>query len=229
MKFTYLLGAVLALGLVPGRAAADVPSLDDGNSPRIKTLNETAATTEENVTVVKTEQKREKKGMEGLSISGVGGVEGYTSALAPRIKTGGAWGARVDAMPVPYAGLELEYSGADNRIKDPTASGGRIVRNGGQAALKIEAPLPIAPYVFGGVGVERANVTRVPEGSAYRSDTYGQVPLGGGLDFRVGAFTAGVRGSYNILFSRNFTPTTTAGGRTSGNTWNATGNIGAVF
>ncbi len=117
-----------------------------------------APSSETNVTVITGEQgqPKEKKPNEGLGVALLGGVEGYTSSLAPRLNPGGGWGLMVTAQPTPIVGLELAYSGANNRITDPNTSGAsRIIRTGGQADLKFSLlPRAVEPYLFGGIGIE---------------------------------------------------------------------------
>jgi hypothetical protein len=179
-------------------------------------------------------RERESAPNEGLTLAARGGVEGYTGSLAPRNSAGPSWGVTLGAQPTSVFGLEVGYQGARNDIDDPAAEGGRINRNGGNVNVKISlAPRSVEPYVFGGVGISRANVTGEP-GAGYQSDTFGQVPVGAGLNLHLGAFTAGARVAYEILFNRDFAPAEgglgdVGGAQLGGDIWNGQLQLGATF
>ena len=181
---------------------------------------------------------KSKKDAKGITVGAVGGVEGYSGSLAPRINAGPSWGVNVDLQPTRVLGLELGYSGATNKITDPAATGARIIRNGANANLKVSlAPTRVEPYVFGGIGVSRADIRsggKDASAGAYRDDTFGMVPVGAGLNLRAGKFTAGLRTSYNFLFNKDFTPATPANSlgvnrKTSGDSFNGVLSLGSTF
>lgn len=196
-----------------------------------------APSSETNVTVITGEQgqPKEKKPNEGLGVALLGGVEGYTSSLAPRLNPGGGWGLMVTAQPTPIVGLELAYSGANNRITDPNTSGAsRIIRTGGQADLKFSLlPRAVEPYLFGGIGINRATIRSNTPDSGYQPDTFGSVPVGGGVNFHAGHLVVGARGTYDWLFGQSFAPTSGSKlGITSapfGDIWRADLNLGGTF
>jgi len=182
---------------------------------------------------------KKKRDMTGISVNALGGVEGYTGSLAPRIDPGAAWGVGIGLQPSRIFGLELGYTGAANNITD---GGGQLIRNGGNVNVKVSlAPTRVEPFVFTGVGLSRVDVRNSGQGilgdnsaGAYRDDIFGQVPMGGGLNFHLGKFTAGARASYNLLFDREFSP------RNQGNSlgidnnekadsWTGVINLGGVF
>jgi hypothetical protein len=153
----------------------------------------------------------------GPDLSGVtvllgGGVEGYTGALAPRVGVGPTYGAAIQLRPAPMFGLELAYSGGVHEIKDNlthganVASGADIVRNGARAMLSLGLPTPVQPYITGGVGVNWYSVRGNANAFGFRDDTAGEVPLGAGIRTQVGAFTADLRGLYDVPFSQDFAP-----------------------
>ncbi len=279
MRIRYLLGAALALALVPGVAAAEecqacpggvTGTLDEygncicppstppedvgGTGTQMQgesgEVTEQAPSTPEegvggtaapqqSVTVV-TEQPSEKKqesehNRMGLTVTANGGVEGYTSSLAPRINPGPAWGVTIGAMPTNIVGLELNYAGATNSVDDPAVGDAntRIVRNGGSANVRVNLlPTPLAPFVFAGAGINWATVSN--EAAGYRNDTFGSIPMGAGLDWRIGDFTAGARFTFNYLFDREFTPPTQTGAfgfgdKQGGDIYNGLIQVGGVF
>ncbi|WP_426752096.1 hypothetical protein [Myxococcus sp. Y35] len=180
--------------------------------------------------------------MRGLTVSVGGGVEGYSGGLAPRIDPGAAYGATATLKPTRVLGLEVGYTGAINKIDrrglEDLARNPDIIRNGGQAVATLGLTASaIQPYILGGVGLNRYNVRRGAEALGYRDDTAGSVPLGAGLRFYTGSFTADLRANYNLLFDQELVPdlppaenqplsdVTFAGG----SSYNATLNVGATF
>lgn len=185
-------------------------------------------------------QKKEPN-MRGLTFSVGGGVEGYSGGLAPRLEPGAAYGASVGLKPSRVLGLELAYSGAVNNIDlgqlEDRFGKPEIVRNGGQAVATLGLTAsPIQPYVLGGIGISDYNVRNEGEALGYKDDTVGSVPLGAGLRFySAGAFSADLRGTYNLLFSDQVVPESRVAAQgenvnfVSGNSYNATLNVGATF
>jgi hypothetical protein len=181
--------------------------------------------------------KESKSDMRGLTWMLGGGVEGYTGALAPAVNPGPAWGVTVALKPSKVLGLELGYNGAVNEIDNGSSTGSApgadIVRNGGQAAATVGLTAsPVQPYLLGGVGINRYNVRGT--GGGFRSDTSGNVPLGGGLRTHIGNFTADLRANYNVLFDNQFASadTTDVAGAdvtTNGGRYNGMLQIGGTF
>ncbi|MCY1019605.1 hypothetical protein [Pyxidicoccus sp. MSG2] len=179
--------------------------------------------------------------MRGLTVSAGGGVEGYSGALAPRIDPGAAYGATLTLKPSKVLGLELGYSGAVNSIDldglEDQLGNPDIVRNGGQAVATVGLTAsPVQPYILGGIGVSDYNVRSGGEALGYSDDTVGSVPLGAGLRFYSGNFSADLRGNYNLLFDEEFAPNTPTVDQdvvnadfASGGSYNATLSIGATF
>jgi hypothetical protein len=158
----------------------------------------------------------------GLKVAALGGIEGYTSALAPLVNPGPAWGVVLNSQPTNLFGLELVYSGARNGLTEPGSSGGQVVRNGANIHLKLTLqPKAAEPYLYGGFGVSFANVSGADED--FQDDAFGQLSLGTGVAFHMGDFTAGGRLGFDLLFNEAF-----ATGE-SGNLWNGRLEVGAVF
>ncbi|MFP2924351.1 hypothetical protein ACLESO_03865 [Pyxidicoccus sp. 3LG] len=179
--------------------------------------------------------------MRGLTVSVGGGVEGYSGGLAPRIDPGAAYGATATLKPSRVLGFELGYSGAVNSIDldgaEDFVGNPDIVRNGGQAVATIGLTAsPVQPYILGGIGVSDYNVRRGAETLGFSDDTVGSVPLGAGLRFYSGNFSADLRGNYNLLFDEEFVPGTPIADQdvvdadfVDGGSYNATLSIGATF
>ncbi|MFP2913076.1 hypothetical protein ACLESD_50340 [Pyxidicoccus sp. 3LFB2] len=182
----------------------------------------------------------EQADMRGLTFSAGGGVEGYSGGLAPRLDPGAAYGATVGLKPSRVVGLELGYSGAVNSIDldgaEDLAGNPQIVRNGGQAVATLGLTAsPVQPYILGGLGLSRFNVRQGGEALGFSDDTVGSVPVGAGLRFYTGNFSADLRGNYNLLFDEEFAPDSIADSDAldvnfvDGNSYNATLNLGVTF
>jgi len=259
MTISQLLGAALALATVPGVAAAEDPS--GGRPPSSAASSDQAGSAQgsagaqdgtggsgdpssgaapesnagsQNVTVIEAEPSN-SEARQPFSVTASGGVEGYTSSLAPRINPGPAWGVTLTAMPSTYVGFELSYAGASNSVKDPAigVADTHIVRNGGDAAVRVNIlPTAVAPFIFGGVGFSGASVSNATAG--YHDDIFGNIPLGAGVDWQIGAFTAGARFTFNYLFGRDFTPPTRTGAfgfsdKQGGDSYDGVIQVGGVF
>lgn len=154
------------------------------------------------------ERADERADMRGLTVMVGGGVEGYTNSLAADIELGAAYGATVALKPSRVLGVEVGYTGAvhdfDQDVPAQAAeTGPDIVRNGAHAAATIGlTATPLQPYVMAGLGVSRYNIRGAAAG--FDDDTVGNVPLGAGLRFHVGDFTADARVNYNFLFDQEF-------------------------
>jgi hypothetical protein len=146
----------------------------------------------------------------------------------------------VALKPSKVLGVELGYSGAVNdfdqdRLPEGATSGPDIVRNGAQAAATVAlTAAPVQPYVLAGLGMSRYNVRGAAPG--FQDDTVGSVPVGAGLRFHAGDFTADARVSYNFLFDQEFAAVPPAdvnlpGNETfsSGGRYTGTLNIGATW
>lgn len=186
------------------------------------------------------ERREERSDMRGLTVTVGGGVEGYTNALASDIDPGAAYGATVALKPSKVLGVEVGYSGAVNNFDSNTfpegsTSGPDIVRNGAHAAATLAlTATPVQPYVLAGVGLSRYNVRGTAPG--FSDDTVGSVPVGAGLRFHIGDFTADARVNYNFLFDQEFAAVPPAdidlpGDQTfsSGGRYTGTLNIGATW
>jgi hypothetical protein len=161
---------------------------------------------------------------EGFKVAALGGVEGYTGSIAPLIEPGPTWGAVHSAQATPVLGIELLYSGATNDVSSIALPEAKVVRNGAGVNLRFALPTAVEPYVYGGVAVSRANVSGVTDETGYGDDTFGTVPVGGGVNFHAGAFNAGVRGGVDFPFDNDYLPE-----NTNFTIWNGRLELGAVF
>ncbi len=162
-----------------------------------------------------------------IDVTGEAGVKAFTSNLNTALRAGPAWGANADLQGHEPLGLELSYAGASNQLFGSGSifngpRDARVIQNGGDASLHVsiarDNSVPVEPFVVGGIGFSDYHVTEFVPG--YRSDTLGSVPLGLGVNFHPGVInefgqnishvTLGVRGDYDILFSDQFSPSTSS-------------------
>lgn len=159
-------------------------------------------------------QVEHKKDDRGPYVLLGGGVEGYTGKLAPNVNPGLAYGINAGFRPLSGLGLELGYNGGLHDIDTGpggVTNGADVVRNSGQAAVVLNAPIGnFHPYVMGGIGVENHNVRDLQGTAAARGftdDTSGYIPTGVGMRFDLThSIAADVRGTYNFPFSQDFAP-----------------------
>lgn len=151
------------------------------------------------------------------------GVATFTGGLGAVTGVGPSWAVQADIRRNEMVDWELAYVGS----RVPTTLGGAIWRNGVQGALRISpAGEGIDPYVGAGIGASLLNPNNAAEPAfvpddILGSDLVGEVPLMAGVQFGAGQVTAGVRGTYHLLFGDEL-----AGG---GNAFTATATLGGVF
>ncbi|MFN7133378.1 MAG: hypothetical protein ACK4N5_14965 [Myxococcales bacterium] len=247
MKIAYLFAAAVAFAAVPGSAAAQTGDYTTDREERRETViiteapEDRDAARDRDLDRAERERDGERRGntARGITVGALGGVEGYTGSLAPRIEPGAAWGVGLGLQPSHFVGLELGYTGAANQIGGNEVfgvGGANMIRNGAHANVKVSLTARrVEPFVFSGIGINRMDF-RGGTPQDFNRDLYGQVPVGGGLNFHVGNFTAGARVSYNMLFDRDFVdPAATQpnslgiDNKQSGDTWNGLLQIGANF
>lgn len=188
-------------------------NLQEGEQGREDLRDQGMGGSGEDTVIVKERGEDQGPDLNGVTVLLGGGVEGYTGALAPRVSVGPTYGASLQIRPTDILGLEFAYSGALHEIKDnvthgvDVASGPDLLRNGGRAMATIGLlDAAVQPYLLGGVGVNWYSVRGNARAFGFKDDTSGEVPLGLGLRMQRGAFTADLRGLYNIPFSQDFAP-----------------------
>lgn len=132
-----------------------------------------------------------------------GGVAAYTGSLGSLTQVGPAYGVTINLQPWTMLGLELSYQGSRNSEATAFARGA-VWRNGGDAFLKLSPPFLVAVKPFLGAGIG-ASYLSAGDSTGFRNDTVGEVPLAAGIEFNTRGLTAGVRGTYRVLFNNNIT------------------------
>ncbi len=151
------------------------------------------------------------------------GVATFTGGLGAVTGVGPSWAVQADITRNEMVDWELAYVGS----RVPTTLGGAIWSNGVQGAVRVSpAGEGIDPYVGAGFGASLLNPNNAAEAAfapddILGSDLIGEVPLMAGVQFDAGPVTAGVRGTYHLLFGDEL-----SGG---GNAFSAAATVGGVF
>ncbi|HEY0839450.1 MAG TPA: hypothetical protein VGD74_04640 [Vulgatibacter sp.] len=116
------------------------------------------------------------------------------------LDTGASFGFAVGWNPRQELAIEAGYEGAvfteaERAGREPAAA----VEHGGYlAVLGIPFELEIAPYALAGVEVSHRRTTGEEPSSSIRPGTFVRLPLGAGADWRLGLFSLGLRGVYEL-------------------------------
>jgi len=143
----------------------------------------------------------------GVSMSVGAGVAGFQDdGLRSATDVGGLWDVRVVIGTRSLLALEAAYVGTaqaiDSRFGERQSA--TLIGTGFEGAARLNfMPFAVAtPYVFGGLGYKRYDVRGadfMTEGTGIADeDTLLEVPLGGGIAFRVDRFIADARFTYRI-------------------------------
>ena len=154
-----------------------------------------------------------------VTVNLLGGVEGYSGKLAPRIQPGPNYGVSLAYDPFPFGGIELGYSGSVNELRSRVTGGAQansggpdLMRNGGYAIVTPGYAFPLnasgsdtlKPYALGGIGIDRYDARGSTPGYGFADQTVGNVPFGVGLKARLGNFAVDARASYAWQFGNQF-------------------------
>ena len=139
----------------------------------------------------------------GLTILAGGGVTDFTQGTTrDETHLGGSWDVRVIIGTRHWIGFEGSYIGSANPIEGLGLSGkSKLVRNGIEAVLRIQAPLRhqcmlLEPYILGGVGWNAYRVTNIDTSTAsITTDSDNTLVLPFAVGFMVGykGFVADLR------------------------------------
>jgi hypothetical protein len=127
---------------------------------------------------------------------------------------GGLWDLRVAiGSHLPLA-LELGYIGTATNINGlPNGNKGRLIGTTAEAALRwnVLPHMPFTPYVFGGMGWQRFDVTNtsvsLADSGVADHDNLMVFPMGAGLAYRIGGFVADVRGTFRFATDNDLVKT----------------------
>jgi len=145
-----------------------------------------------------------------------GGVTGFSrQETRNTFGTGGYWDARAILGSRSFLGAELAYVGS---ARDATASGltgGALLGNGAEAAVRVNLPIEqqrllVEPFLFGGVGWTYYQVVNADSNS---SNIKGHanalsIPFGAGVSASYDHFTVDARFTYRPVFDDKLVPLT---------------------
>ena len=219
-----LLAAAIAMVVRVGAAVADTPAGADpqpGATPDTGEKQPPPGTPDSKI---------------GLAILAGGGVTDFTQG-STRSETGvgGFWVVRLAAATRRRVGFEASYIGGANEIRGLGLAGdSKLVRNGIEGALRLQAPLYLRnmllePYVLGGVGWNTYRVTNLNSDTASVTtggDNTVSLPLGAG--FMIGY--KGLLADLRYTIRPTYEQTLLAGQGSQGLTnWDAGAMIGFEF
>jgi hypothetical protein len=181
----------------------------------------------------------------GISTSLGGGVAGFTDKTMRNATSdvGGLWDLRVTlGTRLPLA-VDLSYIGSATGLK---GFSGR--RNGNLIGTTVEGAIrwnvlphaPFTPYIFGGAGWTRYDVTQnnvtLADSGMNPSDNLLEFPAGVGFAWRAYGFTADVRGTYRQTMDQNLVLKSPLGAVTNNSddfapmhSWEASAAVGYEF
>jgi hypothetical protein len=181
----------------------------------------------------------------GIGVSAIlgGGVTGFTDKTmrATTSDVGGLWDLRVTLGSHLPVALDVSYLGTATNINGlPTGNKGTLIGTTAEAALRYNI-LPhyaFTPYVFGGVGWQRYDVTQttvsLSDSGMNDHDNLLEFPLGGGLAYRMNGFVVDLRGTFRAttdqnLVLKNPTLSPTSSDFAAMHTWEASAALGYEF
>ena len=174
----------------------------------------------------------------GIGFNIGGGVAGFTESAVRDVvdsDVSGLWSARMTLGTHTPLGVDISYIGTAVDLTAPTGAQGTLLGTAVEGALRWNM-LPHYewnPYVFGGAGWQRYDVTdavvsRSANGISDQEDL-AVFPLGAGLSYRdLSGITFDVRGTLRVAEDSELVATAT-GGNADLHTWDASGTLGYEF
>lgn len=172
----------------------------------------------------------------GLAILAGGGVTDFTQGTTrDETHLGGTWDVRVVFSTRHWIGFEASYIGSASPIEGlGLSSNSKLVRNGIEGALRVQAPLRhqcmlLEPYILGGVGWNAYRVTNVDTSTASvatNSDNTLVLPFGVGFMVGYKGFVGDVRYTVRPTYQQTLLANQGANGLTN---WDAGAMIGFEF
>jgi hypothetical protein len=180
----------------------------------------------------------------GIGVSAIigGGVSGFTDRTMrdTTSSVGGLWDFRLTLGSHVPLGIELGYTGSATNLRGLPAQNGTLIGTTAEAALRWNV-LPHymwTPYVFGGVGWQRYDVTNanvtLSDSGMNDHDNLLEFPMGAGMAYRMSGFVLDVRGTFRAAMDQNLvlknpTPSPTSSDFASMHTWEASAALGYEF
>jgi hypothetical protein len=163
--------------------------------------------------------------------TGAGPSNYFGTALNSTIDTGAAWNARLTFGTHSIIAMEAAYIGSSNNIDMQNGqTHGRLAAHGVDTDLRLQLPMTVQPYIFGGVGYNHMETVQNGQtsfaGPLNQTDDQVTVPAGVGLSGYVGRHVSlDARGTYRFIPTNDITIMSTR----NLHQWMAQANIGYVF
>jgi opacity protein-like surface antigen len=147
----------------------------------------------------------------GVATSLGGGVSGFQDKAMRNATSnvGGLWDLRITlGTRLPLA-IDLGYIGSATGLRGLASRNGTLIGTTVEGALRwnILPHAPFTPYLFGGAGWTRYDVTQsnvtLADSGMNASDNLIEFPSGIGFAWRAYGFTADVRGTYRYTMDQN--------------------------
>lgn len=174
----------------------------------------------------------------GIGVTIGGGVEGFTNDIADdTTDIGGSWALRVELGTRFPLSVEGAYVGTAQDIDGLTgADSGTLIGTTVEAALKfnVDTGSPFRPFVFGGLGWRRYDVTDAEFTTAAvgirDQDNLMVFPLGGGLRYDYRGIDADIRFTFRPAVEEDLIiDTSRDSGAAAMHTWNLGAHVGGNF
>jgi hypothetical protein len=153
----------------------------------------------------------------GVSVILGGGATGFTERAMRNVTSnvGGLWDLRATiGSHLPLA-LDVSYVGSATSINGlPTGNSGTLIGTTAEGALRwnILPHFAWTPYVFGGAGWQRYDVTgthlSLADTGMNNHDNLLEFPMGGGLAYRMNGFVFDLRGTFRYTTHEDLVLTT---------------------
>lgn len=173
-------------------------------------------------------------------IAGVG-LMGFTNSTVrdATSSVGGLWDLRVTLGSHVPIGVDVSYVGSSQSINSVIGSNsGTLIGTAVEGAVRwnILPHSPVNPYLFGGVGWQRYDITGASftqaDAGVNDSDNLLDFPAGAGLSYREAGFVADIRGTYRWTTDNNLIiahPLTPGSGFAKMDSWGASAAAGFEF
>lgn len=221
-------GLTVAAALFAGSAfaAVDADEVDDKAREEIREADE-RTDLDERIQSRIDATEAEANRSDPMTVGIQAGLAGYTDRIGDATKVGPSWGVRLGSERWGLLGGEVAYEGSRNGIEEAEGS---LYRHGVSAMAKagLNVTENLKPFVGVGLGVSYVN--RSDEAPApYRNDFMQELPVAAGVEYRIGALTAGVRASYSYLFNDEFMEPSPSQNNPSGGLMNTSVTVGGRF
>jgi hypothetical protein len=158
------------------------------------------------------------------------GLGAMTGDLAANTGTAPLLGIAATAQPVPLFGVEASYEGERFPIDDALVGEGEGIWRHNVSLLFKAGPLLAQhwrPFVGAGGGLSIINPSQGAE-FRYDNDFTEEIPMVAGLEFKVGALSAGARATYRVMLGESFADDAGAGSG-NGDLFDASLTVGGRF